>query len=64
MAYVEQKECKVCQKITYHTNGKCNDCKHRGYLKKVHKWDAMSYDDRLTDLRKRMEELEAGPPRY
>lgn len=64
MAFVETKDCPVCEAPTSHTNGKCNICEDRKRRAKLHAWKLMSYDGRLDDLRKRVEALEAGPTRY
>ena len=64
MAFVEQKLCPVCETVTHHCNGKCSNCTDRKNRERLHAWRAMSYDDRLEDLRKRVESIEAGPPRY
>lgn len=64
MAFVETKDCPVCETPTTHTNGMCNDCVARKHREKLHAWKIMSYDDRLEDLRKRVESLEQGEPRY
>jgi hypothetical protein len=62
--YLENKECPVCQKVTAFHNGLCSECEARKRREKEHKWQSMSYDDRLTDLLRRVEGLEQGPPRY
>lgn len=64
MAFVEHKECRVCQQVTRHCNGKCSDCESRKRREELNKWQSMSYDERLDDLRKRVESLEAGPLRF
>ena len=64
MAYIETKSCPVCQEVRRFTNGVCNECRHRRKREELHKWNSMSYDARLDDLRKRVEKLEQGPPTY
>lgn len=64
MALIENKDCPVCESEQQFINGKCVACDSRKRRADLHKWNSMSYDARLTDLRKRMETLEAGPPRY
>ena len=64
MAYVENKECLICDKVTEFINGKCTECIAREVRAKANKWKSMSYDDRLLDLLQRVEKLERGEPRY
>jgi hypothetical protein len=64
MAYVENKECPVCGKVTEFINGKCVECVARDERAKKNKWKSMSYDDRLLDLLQRVEKLERGEPKY
>lgn len=62
--FLEHKECPVCQKDTAHHNGACSECAERRNREYLHKWNCMSYDDRLKDLRERVERLERGEPTY
>ena len=64
MAFIEKKECPVCQKVQNFVNGRCCECETRKYREKLNHWQSMSYDDRLLDLLKRVRDLEKGPPRY
>ena len=64
MAYIETKECPICNKVTEFINGECCECAYRNYRAKIYKWQSMSYDDRLMDLLHRIEKLERGERKY
>ena len=61
MAFIRVEYCRVCETTTQHVNGGCSECKERIYKEKVAAWNALTVDERLQDLRRRMEKLEAGP---
>jgi ribosomal protein L37E len=64
MALVRDEYCRKCEQITTHTNTKCNVCAEREYRERTAEWNAKTTDEKIQDLRKRMERLEQGPPRY
>lgn len=47
-----------------HTNTKCNICNEREERERVAKWNVQTVDEKLQDLRKRVESLERDPIRY
>jgi hypothetical protein len=64
MAFVRDEHCYKCEQVTIHTNGKCNKCSEREYRQETAAWNAQSTDDKIQDLRRRVERLEHGPARY
>lgn len=64
MAFIENKYCPRCERCEVFCNGKCNFCKNREYIQETAAWNALSADEKLQDLRKRIEKLEQGPLRY
>ena len=64
MAVVENKYCPKCEKVEYFCNGTCNSCRSDKYIQETAAWNALSVDQRLQDLRRRIEKLEQGPPTY
>jgi hypothetical protein len=63
MAFVRIEHCWSCRKETRHINGKCEICLELTKKEKVAKWDAQSTNDKLNDLRIRIEALERDPRR-
>lgn len=64
MAFIRQEDCHVCETMTAHTNGRCNICRAKEENARVELWNSLPVNDRLTDIRKRIEKLERGPVRY
>ena len=64
MAHVVTEYCGRCETDTTFVNGSCSSCSMREYREMVGAWNALTVDEKLTDLRKRMEKLEHGPARY
>lgn len=63
--FLEQnKYCYVCEGNHDFHNDQCTECASRARREYLNKWQSMSYDDRLDNLRKRVEELERGPAVY
>ena len=60
MALIDAKYCPQCEIVTSHINGECSPCKKRFNDIRIAQWDALSVDERLTNLRERMEKLERG----
>ena len=57
--------CNYCEKKTERSSiGGCRICAERKYREKVAAWNALTANERLSDLRKRIEKLEAGLPRF
>ena len=61
MAFTHSEFCYVCEKITNHTNHKCNECFKREEQERILKWNALPIEDKLNDIRRRVEKLERGP---
>jgi len=64
MAYIHQKYCHRCEKITTHNHLDCQLCKEKAHREKVAAWNAQTTEEKLQDLRKRVEKLERGPTKY
>lgn len=64
MAFVRYQFCDKCAKETRHTNLHCNDCFSRENRNKIVTWEAQTIEEKLTDLRKRIEKLEQAPIKY
>jgi predicted amidophosphoribosyltransferase len=60
MARFDFKHCNVCNEKTNHTNGKCDACWKTKEDKRIKDWEAMSVDEKLTNMRERMERMERG----
>ena len=64
MAFVRDEYCPECEKTTMHTDRKCNACYAAKEKARIAEWNQMDVDKRLSDLRRRVEELERGPVRF
>jgi acyl-CoA reductase-like NAD-dependent aldehyde dehydrogenase len=64
MAYVSDDECRVCERVTQHVNRECVECRARKYRQATAAWNALTVEERLQDLRRRVEALEARPLTY
>lgn len=58
MAFVREEHCSVCNRETQHCNGKCSECAKKKRNAEVAAWEIQSVEEKLTDLRKRVEHLE------
>jgi hypothetical protein len=58
MAFISNDYCKDCETITQHINGVCSKCYERKEKVRIFEWNSMTVDERLIDLRKRVENLE------
>jgi hypothetical protein len=61
MAFVRDEHCDVCNKKTTHSNNRCVECIAREAEERKAAWHKLSLDDKLEDLRKRIEKLEGFP---
>jgi len=61
MAFIQSKYCEHCEKETQHCNGVCEVCAERFERERIAIWNALTIDEKLCDLRKRIEKLERGP---
>ena len=64
MAFLTQEECLKCEQLTTHINSKCSVCADRIKRQQVEKWNALTTDEKLNDLRKRIEILERGEVKF
>jgi len=62
--FLSEDSCYVCKKVTTHHNGGCVICLEKAEKKRIKAWEAKSTKAKLSDLRRRVEKLEAGPARY
>ena len=60
MATFDELYCKNCGRETNHINGECCACQNKKEELAAKQWDKRSVDDRLSELRKRVERLEGG----
>ena len=58
--YTDEIHCPTCKKVTQHENGKCVVCEAKLEARRIAKWNRLSVDKRLDDIRRRIEELERG----
>ncbi len=62
MAYIRSEYCDVCKRNTNHINNDgCIPCFEKKAKEKERMWEAQDADTKITNLRKRIEELERGP---
>ena len=64
MAFIHEAFCGRCNKRTQHNHGTCLDCRKRAYDEIVEEWNKLSLEEKLNDLRVRIEKLESGPTRF
>lgn len=60
MALIQEIFCDVCNRNTWHQNGRCQDCAARDENLRIAAWEALSTEEKLQDLRRRVEALERG----
>lgn len=64
MALIQHRYCDRCESHQSIVNGYCAGCKQRKYIQDTAAWSALTQDEKLQDLRRRIEKLEQGPPTY
>jgi hypothetical protein len=64
MAFINDSYCPRCKKMTSHLNGECSICSDKEERKRIAKWNALTTNKKLSNLRKRVESLERGPIRF
>lgn len=64
MALMGEDYCTTCESTTMFVNRKCSKCSEREHREEVAKWNALTTEEKLQDLRRRVEKLEQGPPRF
>ena len=61
MAFINDSYCPHCERVTQHVNMGCVVCNERKERERIATWNALTTDEKLSDLRKRVEGLERGP---
>jgi hypothetical protein len=56
--------CYVCNGETVHYDNKCSQCRDREERKRIAAWKALTTQEKLDDLRERLEKLERGLARF
>ena len=64
MVYLTTEYCVECETTLQMCNGKCPKCEERKRRVDIAAWQALSTDEKLLDLHKRILELEKPEPRY
>jgi hypothetical protein len=64
MAFVRLEYCRRCEKDTQHTDHKCFTCWDRQERERIAIWNVQTVEEKLQDLRRRVEALEKKPPTY
>lgn len=64
MALVTHDWCGKCERTTQRVNGKCVECAAKEEQARIIVWNAQTTEEKLQDLRRRVERLEAKPPTY
>ena len=62
MVQIVDRFCESCGHVTSHHDGRCTVCVDSRRRAEVAAWNELTVDQRLNDLRKRMEKLEGGEP--
>ena len=58
MAYITFGYCKKCEAQTQYVNGYCCACLQREEREKIAAWNALTVEEKLQDLRRRVDKLE------
>lgn len=64
MAFCRIEHCDICGADTQHTNGRCDTCMETSEKERIWDWNAQPIEQKLDDIRKRIEKLERGPTRF
>lgn len=64
MAFIQARYCAKCNKQTRHIDGECEECLNHFSTKELEKWNGQSLEDKIKNLRERIERLERGEIRY
>jgi predicted ATP-dependent serine protease len=64
MAYITTQYCNKCEKELNFYNGKCPNCTERKRREEIAAWQALTVEEKLLDIHKRLLKLEAGPQTY
>ena len=64
MAIIRHVYCTLCEDVKLHLNNECQVCAERKERERVAVWNALTVEEKMQDLRRRIEVLERGPARY
>lgn len=64
MAYISQEYCNFCEQETQFINRKCIACACREVRQETAAWQALTVEEKLLDIHKRLRKLEAKPATY
>lgn len=64
MAYLSRQYCSKCEKEVDLINGKCVACACREVRQETAAWQALTIEEKLLDIHKRLRILEAKPQTY
>lgn len=64
MVMYQANYCNVCMTETTHYNNKCSKCHDREERQRIAAWQALTTEEKLDDIRTRIEALERGLARY
>lgn len=64
MALVQDHYCATCKETTQHINNECVVCMGEEKRLKELAWSKKTADEKIEDLRKRIEALEQKPAKY
>lgn len=64
MALIDYAYCRLCESTTQHINRRCAQCADRDNRQRIAVWNSQTTEEKLQDLRKRVEQLESNPPTY
>jgi len=60
MAYIHRQYCSYCRIETDHINGGCTPCAIRLERERIAIWNSKTIEEKLDELLKRIDKLEAG----
>ena len=58
MVFLSEEWCEHCGQTTQHHNSQCAECSDRLRREEIAAWNAKTVDERLNNLRQRVERLE------
>ena len=64
MAYLHTEYCKECDCTRTFINNRCPQCGERKQRMEMAAWQALTVEEKLLDIHKRLLKLEAGPQTY
>ena len=64
MVYLHESYCTDCGKLTKFRNSLCNNCEEKKKRIKVATWSVLTGEEKIEELKKRIEQLESKNVRY